>query len=101
MGRIEADAREALLRRRRALTQPAPPRPSDPEARWTDYEAQSVPPSEAVRGEIVEIDAALARIRDGSYGVCVACGGPMGLQRLRAIPEARYCLGCSGHAPSE
>ena len=95
------DAREALLRRRRALTQSASPRPTDPEARWTDYEAQAAPLSEAVRGEIAEIDAALARIRDGSYGVCVACGGPMGLQRLRAIPEARFCLGCSGHAPSE
>jgi RNA polymerase-binding transcription factor DksA len=23
----------------------------------------------------------------------------MGLQRLRALPEARYCLSCSGHAP--
>jgi len=95
------DAREALLRRRRALTQSAPSRSADPEARWTDYEAQSAPLSDAVRGEVAEIDAALARIRDGRYGVCVACGGPMGLQRLRAIPEARYCLGCSGHAPSE
>jgi RNA polymerase-binding transcription factor DksA len=101
MGRIEADAREALLRRRRSLAQAMPGRAPDPTARWTDYEAQPAPLPERVRGELADIDAALARIREGSYGVCVACGGPMGLQRLRAIPEARYCLGCSGHAVLE
>jgi DnaK suppressor protein len=101
MGRIEADAREALLRRRRSLAQAVPARPHDPAARWHDYEAHPTPLSDGARGELADIDAALARIREGRYGVCVACGGPMGLQRLRAIPEARYCLGCSGHAPVE
>jgi len=54
-----------------------------------------------VRTEIQEIDAALGRIEEGRYGTCVSCGGPLGLQRLRAIPEARYCVGCSGHRPAE
>jgi RNA polymerase-binding transcription factor DksA len=55
------------------------------------------PVSDGVRREIADIDAALARIQAGSYGRCLNCGGPLGLQRLRAIPEARYCLACSGH----
>ena len=58
------------------------------------------PISEGVRRELADIDAALARIQAGSYGRCLNCGGPMGLQRLRAIPEARYCLACSGHVNS-
>jgi len=99
MGRIEADAREALLRRRRTLSQapvPVAVHAGDPSARWTDYEGLAAPAGEGARHELAEIDAALARIREGRYGVCQSCGGPMGLQRLRAIPEARYCLACSG-----
>lgn len=101
MSRYEAEARDVLLRRRRSLSARVPASlAADPAARWSDYEAAPEPPSEAVRRELEEIDAALQRIRDGRYGACLNCGGPMGLQRLRAIPEARYCLACSGHAPS-
>jgi DnaK suppressor protein len=97
MSRIEADARELLLRRRRSLSHAVVLRaPGDPEARWSDYEAAAAPLSEASRRELAEIDAALARIQEGRYGTCLSCGGPMGLQRLRAIPEARYCVACSG-----
>ncbi|BDG06240.1 TraR/DksA family transcriptional regulator [Anaeromyxobacter oryzae] len=98
MSRIEAEAREVLLRRRRSLSQSqafAPP--ADPAARWSDYEGLPDPISDGVRRELAEIDAALARIQEGRYGNCLNCGGPMGLQRLRALPEARYCVACSGN----
>jgi RNA polymerase-binding transcription factor DksA len=98
MSRIEAEAREVLLRRRRSLSRTSTGEaPGDPAARWSDYEATPDPMSEVVQRELVEIDAALARIAEGRYGTCLNCGGPMGLQRLRAIPEARYCVACSGH----
>lgn len=45
--------------------------------------------------ELAEIDAALARIEDGTFGACSACGGPIGRDRLRAVPEARLCLRCA------
>ncbi len=97
MSRIEADAREVLLRRRRSLSQASSRAgPADPAARWADYESMPPPVSEGVRRELADIDAALARIQAGRYGNCLSCGGPMGLQRLRAIPEARYCMACSG-----
>jgi len=98
MSRIEAEAREVLLRRRHSLSDAAPPTPGDPAARWSDYEAAPEPRSDVVRRELAEIEAALLRIQEGRYGTCLNCGGPMGLQRLRAIPEARYCLACSGQA---
>lgn len=51
--------------------------------------------SEKEKRELEEIDAALARVADGSYGVCERCSRSIGRQRLLAIPEARYCLECS------
>jgi RNA polymerase-binding transcription factor len=98
MSRIELEAREVLLRRRRSLADIGPSPTGDPAARWSDYEAAAEPRSEVVRRELAEIDEALTRIQDGQYGTCVACGGPIGLQRLRAIPEARFCMACSGQA---
>jgi DnaK suppressor protein len=41
---------------------------------------------------LVEIDAALRRIDDGSYGTCELCGKPIGTERLRALPWARLCI---------
>jgi DnaK suppressor protein len=37
---------------------------------------------------------ALARIDDGSYGVCASCGQPIGKARLQAFPRATLCLTC-------
>jgi RNA polymerase-binding protein DksA len=39
-----------------------------------------------------EIDAALQRIEDGTYGVCEVCGRPIEEERLEAIPWTRLCL---------
>ena len=97
MGPYAVEAKDQLLRRRRSLHRQAGlPTLADPAARWLDYEAMPAPANDLVRRELAEIDAALRRISDGRYGTCLACGGPMGLQRMRAIPEARYCAGCSG-----
>lgn len=98
MSRIEAEAREILLRRRRDISHGTAQAAADPAAHWADYEAMPEPISEVARRELADIDEALARIQEGSYGRCLNCGGPLGLQRLRAIPEARYCVACSGHS---
>ncbi len=47
---------------------------------------------EQVEGELIDIDRALARIEDGTYGTCEACGKPIGDARLEAIPTARFCV---------
>ncbi len=51
--------------------------------------------SSETQHELVEIDAALARIEDGTYGTCEICGGAIGRDRLRALPEVRRCVACS------
>jgi RNA polymerase-binding transcription factor DksA len=39
-----------------------------------------------------EIEGALARIEDGTYGTCVACGKPINPERLQAVPYATLCI---------
>jgi DnaK suppressor protein len=87
-----------LLKRRESLHRGAADslRP-DPAASWRDWETLHDPVSELTRRELAEVEDALRRIEEGRYGRCESCGGPMGLQRIRAIPEARFCLSCSGH----
>ena len=41
---------------------------------------------------VLEIDAALKRMDDGTYGVCTTCGKPIGKQRLEARPWATLCI---------
>ncbi|MGD8453314.1 MAG: TraR/DksA C4-type zinc finger protein [Phycisphaerae bacterium] len=43
------------------------------------------------REMLQEIEDALERIRQGTYGVCLATGKPIGKARLRATPWARFC----------
>lgn len=47
---------------------------------------------EGARETLAEIDAALQRIEDGTYGICEACGKPIGEDRLKAIPWTRLCI---------
>jgi RNA polymerase-binding transcription factor DksA len=47
---------------------------------------------EGARETLVEIDAALQRIQNGSYGICERCGKPIGAARLSAIPWTRLCI---------
>jgi len=51
--------------------------------------------TDAEQRELKEIDEALYRITEGTFGRCQRCGHAIGRQRLQAIPETRYCLSCS------
>lgn len=39
-----------------------------------------------------QVEDALKRVADGTYGKCVLCGKPIGEARLKAIPWTPYCL---------
>jgi DnaK suppressor protein len=41
-----------------------------------------------------DIEAALLRIRNGEYGVCIDCGDEVGFPRLMAYPTAKRCIVC-------
>ncbi len=43
---------------------------------------------------LADIDAALARIEAGTYGLCTSCHRPIADQRLEALPWAGHCIDC-------
>ncbi len=108
MKELARDARERLLRRRSQLVRLQGGAASEGrsllEGRspdWVDQASDEGAASllanltERERAEVAEIDAALARIERGTYGVCQSCGGQVEPGRLKAVPEARQCLACS------
>ena len=46
------------------------------------------------RDMLDQIERALARIENGTYGVCESCGNPIGKGRLQAFPRATLCVSC-------
>ena len=52
-----------------------------------------------VRDHLVEIEHALLKFEQGTYGLCDSCGQPIDPARLEALPQASLCLSCkSGQA---
>ena len=45
-------------------------------------------------GELREVEAALLRVKDGTYGECVDCGTHIPFARLHASPSASRCIAC-------
>jgi len=43
---------------------------------------------------VEEIDHALAKIANRTYGLCERCGQPIPRPRLKALPYARLCVAC-------
>ncbi|MGZ4493961.1 MAG: TraR/DksA family transcriptional regulator [Nocardioides sp.] len=71
----------------------------DPEGATIAFERSQVGAMvRQAREHLAEIDAALARVADGSYGTCASCGRPIGEARLEARPTARTCIACAERA---
>ena len=49
----------------------------------------------SLRDTLNDIEDALQKIDEGTYGVCEQCGGPIGEARLEAMPAARLCITCA------
>jgi DnaK suppressor protein len=70
----------------------------DPEGQTIAYvRSQLTAMIEQARGHLAEVDAALARVADGSYGICEVCEQRIGAERLTAKPTSRTCV---QHAPA-
>jgi DnaK suppressor protein len=50
---------------------------------------------ETERRALSRIQASLARMERGNYGECAVCGGAIGEERLRAVPDTDRCVGCA------
>ncbi len=45
-----------------------------------------------LRAELDEVERALAKLEDGTYGVCEVCGEAIAEARLEAMPATRFCI---------
>ena len=50
---------------------------------------------------LYHINEALRRIQNATYGKCAKCGHNISVQRLLAVPHARYCLNCKEQEEAE
>ncbi len=50
--------------------------------------------SDGDRTTLLQIDEALDRIDEGTYGMCTSCSAPMAEKRLMAVPWTPYCIDC-------
>ncbi|NKQ26616.1 hypothetical protein HF200_19875 [Streptomyces galbus] len=48
----------------------------------------------SARMVLADVEAALRRLAEGSYGVCHLCRRPVDRERLAIVPQARYCARC-------
>jgi len=48
----------------------------------------------SVQQLLTQVDEALARIEEGTYGTCVRCGNPIDAARLKVLPYATLCIKC-------
>ncbi|GGB82211.1 suppressor protein DnaK [Knoellia flava TL1] len=67
----------------------------DPEGATIAFERSQVDAlAQQARSHLDEVDAALSRLGDGSYGTCERCGNEIAAARLEARPTARTCVTC-------
>jgi DnaK suppressor protein len=112
---VDPDAVEATLAsRQRALSDDLrrlTERPSDPVGhvsfgkRIGDGTTEAVDrinttaAARSLAASLGEVERALAKLREGSYGRCDRCGRAIPKERLEAIPSAASCVGCGTRRP--
>ena len=57
-------------------------------------QAVGVSISRTVEETLEEVKRALAKLDDGTYGLCESCGARIDRARLQALPHARHCMDC-------
>jgi RNA polymerase-binding protein DksA len=56
--------------------------------------AMNISLSQRETNELADVEAALARILNGTYGACIDCGSAVNHDRLKAYPTAKRCITC-------
>jgi RNA polymerase-binding transcription factor len=51
----------------------------------------------SLKETLAEVEHALAKFEEGTYGLCENCGQPIAPARLEAKPGARLCINCASH----
>jgi RNA polymerase-binding protein DksA len=89
LGELEADAQPADARR-----EGSPFGKREEEATESFEFEKRLALERQVRANLAEIEHALEKIKNGTYGLCDVCGQPIPPDRLDAVPFANVCLTC-------
>lgn len=65
------------------------------------YRTQDLSMLIQVESELRDVESALKKLDDGTYGQCEACGESIDPERLAALPAARYCVNDQSRAEAE
>ena len=95
--RRAAELRERAVQADRGLRHEADPLSADFAEQVTQRENDDVlgAISDSASAELQQVEAALRRLDQGHYGICVVCGEPIEAGRLAAVPYAPRCSGCA------
>ena len=55
---------------------------------------------QSLQQQLAEVEHALAKFDEGTYGICDNCGKEIPLERLQAFPQATLCIDCKSRAES-
>jgi len=50
---------------------------------------------EQLRQRTADLEDAVERLEEGTYGICESCGRPIDIERLEALPQTRLCIDCA------
>jgi DnaK suppressor protein len=111
--RTRLEEKQAELQRHIAALTGSPAQPEDaiqasdgvvePEEEAVDLEQTDVDQAllDNEKALLGEVQQALVRIENGTYGICTNCGQPIPEERLEAIPWASLCVTCESELGSE
>ena len=65
------------------------------DASYAYEQTKSLALQQNTKGLLIQVDEALKRFEQGTFGVCVSCGQSIDPARLKAIPYSPLCMGCA------
>ena len=66
------------------------------EADESDQYGSQIALTQNLNQQLADVDLALEKIKNGTYGKCENCDKEISLERLEILPAARLCLDCDG-----
>ena len=93
------ERRDRIARHTRHRDEPLPPDFAEQAVELENGETL-VALDREVHSELRQIEQALRRLEDGSYGECTECGEPISEKRLAALPYISLCIDCANNQPA-
>jgi DnaK suppressor protein len=56
---------------------------------------------QTLKQQLAEVEHALAKFDEGTYGICDTCRKDIALERLQALPQAALCINCKGRQETQ